>query len=423
MRILVVGGGGREHALAWKLNLSPRVHKVYCVPGNAGIAQVAKCLPLNVDDADGLIRLAVQNEVDLVVVGPEAPLTAGLVDAFTAAGVPAFGPSKAAARLEGSKVFAKQLMEKYSIPTASSRVFTDAAAALAYLEKKEAPVVVKADGLASGKGVIVAAKKEEAAAAVRLIMTDRAFGDAGNKVLIEEYLTGEEVSVMAFTDGETVLPMAPAQDHKAVYDLDTGPNTGGMGAYSPTPVLTPEMLSEVQTRILYPTVRALRREGIAFRGVLYAGLMMTATGPKVLEFNVRFGDPECQVILPRLKNDLPALMLATINGNLSEQELTWHRHHAACVVMASGGYPGPYEKGFVISGLEEVAKMADVQVFHAGTALKDGKTVTAGGRVLAVTAWGASLPVALKKAYAACNTISFTGAHYRKDIGQKALRR
>jgi phosphoribosylamine--glycine ligase len=418
---MIIGSGGREHALAWKLSQSPRVQKICCVPGNAGIAQVAKCLPADIQDSDRLIHLAVQNEVDLVVVGPEAPLAAGLVDALTAAGVPAFGPGKRAAQLEGSKVFAKQLMEKYNIPTASASVFTNSASALAEIEKRGAPIVVKADGLAAGKGVIVASTREEAAQAVRLIMEERAFGAAGDKVILEEYLAGEEVSVLGFTDGETVIPMASAQDHKAVFDGDTGPNTGGMGAYSPAPLLTPELLSEVQEEILLPTVNALRREGIVFRGVLYAGLMITARGPKVLEFNVRFGDPECQVILPRLKSDLGTVMLATINGNLAEQELRWHNYHTACVVMASGGYPGTYEKGHVISGLEEAAKIPETIVFHSGTALRDGQTVTNGGRVLSVTAWGASLPVALDRAYTACRAISFTGAHYRKDIGHRAL--
>lgn len=423
MRIMIVGSGGREHALAWKLGMSPRVQKIYCVPGNAGIARIAKCIAANVEDSDRIIHLAVQNEVDLVVVGPEAPLASGLVDALAAAGVPAFGPGKAAAQLESSKVFAKQLMERYDIPTAAGNVFTSPAAAIAEIEKIGAPIVVKADGLAAGKGVVVAATKEEAIRAVRLIMEERAFGAAGNKVLIEEYLAGEEVSVLAFTDGETIIPMASAQDHKAVFDGDTGPNTGGMGAYSPAPLLTPELLSEVQADILYPTIRALRREGIVFRGVLYAGLMVTARGPKVLEFNVRFGDPECQVILPRLKSDLGTVMLATINGNLGEQELLWHNYHTACVVMASGGYPGPYEKGHLIHGLEEAAKLPDVQVFHSGTAEKDGQIVTNGGRVLSVTAWGTSLALALEKAYKACNLISFTGAHYRTDIGHRALRR
>jgi phosphoribosylamine--glycine ligase len=398
------------------------VQKIYCIPGNPGIAQVAKCLKANIEDFDRLIHLAVQNEVDLVVIGPEAPLAAGLVDALTAAGVPAFGPGKAAAQLESSKVFAKQLMERYHIPTAAGSVFTSSAAALAEIEKRGTPIVVKADGLAAGKGVIVAATREEAAQAVRQIMDERAFGDAGKKVLLEEYLVGEEVSVLSFTDGETVIPMASAQDHKAVFDGDAGPNTGGMGACSPAPQLTPELLSAVQEGILVPTIRALRREGIIFRGVLYAGLMLTADGPKVLEFNVRFGDPECQVILPRLKSDLGKIMLATINGNLSEKELNWHNCHTACVVMASGGYPGPYEKGHVITGLEQAADMQDALVFHAGTVLQDGKIVTNGGRVLSVTAWGATLPAALDKAYAACRTISFAGAHYRKDIGHHALR-
>ncbi|MBT9172175.1 MAG: Phosphoribosylamine--glycine ligase [Syntrophomonadaceae bacterium] len=422
MRIMIIGSGGREHALAWKLSLSSWVQKIYCIPGNPGIAQVAKCLPANIEDSDRLIHLAVQNEVDLVVIGPETPLAAGLVDDLTAAGVLAFGPGKAAAQLESSKVFAKQLMERYQIPTAAGSAFTGSAAALAEIEKRGTPIVVKADGLAAGKGVVVAATREEAAQAVRRIMDERAFGEAGKKVLLEEYLVGEEVSVLSFTDGETIIPMASAQDHKAVFDGDDGPNTGGMGAISPAPQLTPELLSAVQEEVLVPTIRALRREGIVFRGVLYAGLMITADGPKVLEFNVRFGDPECQVILPRLKSDLGKIMLATINGNLSEKELRWHNYHTACVVMASGGYPGPYEKNHVIAGLEQAASMQDTLVFHAGTALQEGNIVTNGGRVLSVTAWGATLPAALDKTYAACRSISFDGAHYRKDIGHRALR-
>jgi phosphoribosylamine--glycine ligase len=423
MRVLVVGGGGREHVLVWKLLQSPRVQKVFCAPGNAGIASLAQCVPIDVMDVDGLLHFAMDNEVGLTVVGPEAPLVAGLVDTFTAQGLQVFGPDSAAAQLEGSKVFAKRLMEKYHIPTAASRIFTDSAAALNYLKEKGAPVVVKADGLAAGKGVIVARTLDEAENAVNLILKEKAFGAAGNQVVIEDFLEGEEVSVLAFTDGETVVPMLSSQDHKAAYDNDTGPNTGGMGAYSPAPVLTDALLQLVDKEILQPTIRGLRKEGIVYKGVLYAGLMITGDGPKVLEYNVRFGDPECQAVLPCLQSDLLSVMMATVNRGLDGCRLTWYDRHAACVVMASGGYPGAYEKGREIKGLEEAARLEDVFVFHAGTVLKGSKTVTAGGRVLGVTAWGATLHVALDKAYAAAGLISFKGAHYRKDIGYRALRR
>ncbi|MBT9143110.1 MAG: Phosphoribosylamine--glycine ligase [Dehalococcoidia bacterium] len=369
------------------------------------------------------MEFACNNKVDLTVVGPEAPLAAGLADLFLEAGLNVFGPSKAAAQLEGSKVFAKQLMEKYRIPTAESRTFTSAEGAFAYLKEKGAPIVVKADGLAAGKGVVVATTSEEAADAVRRIMVQREFGEAGNQVIIEEFLAGEEVSVLAFSDGRTVIPMVSAQDHKAAFDGDTGPNTGGMGAYSPAPVLGKELLSEVEEKILRPTVAGLAAEGIVFQGILYAGLMITKTGPKVLEYNVRFGDPECQVVLPRLKSDLPTIMLSVINGCLSEQQIEWHNNHTACVVMAAGGYPGRYGQGEMIAGLTQAAQLTDVYVFHAGTAQKDGKIVTAGGRVLGVTGWGSSLTEALLKTYGAVERISFLGAHYRKDVGRKALSR
>ena len=423
MRVLVVGSGGREHVLAWKLKQSPRVQKVYCAPGNAGIATIAECVPIAADNIVRLVNFALEQEIELTVIGPEAPLTAGIVDAFIAAGLTVFGPDKAAAQLEGSKAFAKQIMAKNNIPTAESRTFTSAASALAYLQEKGAPIVVKADGLAAGKGVVVAATLAEAQEAVRRIMVDKEFGEAGSLVVIEEFLQGEEVSVLAFTDGNTVIPMVSSQDHKAVYDGDTGPNTGGMGAYSPAPVLTAALLAQVESQVLQPTIAGLRAEGIIFKGILYAGLMITADGPKVLEFNVRFGDPECQAVIPRLKSDLPTLMLSVINHSLHDTTIEWHENHTACVVMASGGYPGSYQKGIVINGLDAAAAVADAYVFHAGTAQKGAKTVTVGGRVLGVTAWGDTLQSALDKAYAAAEKISFAGAHYRKDIGQKALHR
>ncbi len=421
MRVLVVGSGGREHTLCWKLSQSPRVNKIYCAPGNAGIEATAECVKVDVMDIPGLVRLAILKEVELVVVGPEAPLAAGLVDELTAAGIPAFGPNKEAARLEGSKAFAKKLMLKYNIPTAASHTFEEAAPALAYLDKLAPPVVVKADGLAAGKGVVVARTPAEAREAVERIMIQKEFGAAGDRVIIEEFLDGEEVSVLAFTDGEAVIPMVSSQDHKAAYDGDTGPNTGGMGAYSPAPVLTPELMARVEKEILYPTITGLRREGITFKGVLYAGLMITADGPKVLEYNARFGDPECQVVLPRLESDLAEVMLDVINNNLSERKLRWSDDHTACVVMASGGYPGTYEKGWIIEGLEEAATVEGTYVFHAGTARKGGKIVTAGGRVLSVTARGETLAAAVNRAYAAVAKIRFQGAHYRRDIGHRAL--
>lgn len=423
MRVLVVGSGGREHVLAWKLLQSPRVQKVYCAPGNAGIVSVAEIVPIGADAIKKLVDFAMDNEIELTVVGPEAPLAAGIVDAFTAAGLAVFGPNKAAARLEGSKAFAKQIMEKYHIPTAESRTFTSAENALAYLKEKKAPIVVKADGLAAGKGVVVAATTEEAEDAVRRIMVDREFGESGDCVVIEEFLAGEEVSVLAFTDGNTVIPMVSSQDHKAAYDNDTGPNTGGMGAYSPAPVLTPELLARVEEEILRPTVAGLRQEGIVFKGVLYAGLMITDDGPKVLEYNVRFGDPECQAVLPRLKTDLAEIMLSVVHRSLHHQAIEWHDNHTVCVVMASGGYPGPYEKGKVIRGLDKASQLENVSVFHAGTAEKGRDIVTAGGRVLGVTAWGETLQQALDHAYKAVNVITFDGAHYRNDIGRKAFRR
>lgn len=421
MRVLIVGGGGREHALAWKLKQSPLVRELFCAPGNAGIARLARCVPVAADDLEALVALAREHRIDLTVVGPEAPLAAGIVDRFQEAGLAIFGPGKAAAQLEASKVFAKQLMAKYRIPTAESRTFTTAAEACAYIRAKGAPIVVKADGLAAGKGVVVAATVAEAEAAVQRMLVDREFGEAGSRIVIEEYLRGEEVTLLAFTDGTTVVPMVAAQDHKAAYDHDTGPNTGGMGAYSPVPLLTPERQQQIVTEILRPTIDGLRQEGVVYRGVLYVGLMITATGPKVLEYNVRFGDPECQVILPRLQSDLIPILQAINDGRLAEETITWHNNHTACVVMASGGYPGTYTTGKIITGLDQVAAMPDVYVFHAGTATHGENVVTAGGRVLAVTAWGETRAEALDKAYQAVQAIHFDGAHYRTDIGRRGI--
>ncbi|MGQ9497085.1 MAG: phosphoribosylamine--glycine ligase [Desulfotomaculales bacterium] len=419
MRILVVGGGGREHALVWKLAQSPRVKQIFAAPGNGGIGEVATCVDVQAEDVQGLLALARQEHIDLTVVGPEAPLAAGIVDTFRAAGLRIFGPTREAAAIEGSKVFAKRLMEKYGIPTARAAVFEDPEAARKYIREANTPCVVKADGLAAGKGVIVADDVETALDAVDIIMVRRAFGAAGARVLIEERLEGEEASILAFSDGERVLPLLPAQDHKRVFDGDAGPNTGGMGAYAPAPACTPEMVRDIEERILLPAVRALKNEGVPYVGVLYAGLMLTADGPKVLEFNVRFGDPEAQPLLVLLAGDLVDAMEAALDGELDKIRLAWHPGAAVCVVMAAAGYPGPYKKGDPIVGLADVPP--DVVVFHAGTARRNGELVTAGGRVLGVTARGADLAAAVDRAYDAVERIHFAGAHYRRDIGQKGL--
>jgi phosphoribosylamine--glycine ligase len=419
MKVLVVGGGGREHALVWKLKQSPRVKEIFCAPGNAGIASLARCVPIGAEDISGLVAFARQEKIDLTVVGPEGPLTMGIVDSFNQAGLAIFGPTARAASIEGSKVLAKEIMAKYGIPTARFAVFSDAGEAAAYIRQLNAPCVVKADGLAAGKGVIVCQTVEEALEAVEDIMVKGVFGNAGSRVVVEEYLTGQEVSILAFTDGETVIPMLPAQDHKQVYDGDRGPNTGGMGAYAPAPVCTPEVYRTALEDILIPTVRAMAAEGRPYRGVLYAGLMVTHEGPKVLEFNARFGDPEAQPVLILLETDLVEIIEAVLSGRLAEKEIRWRPGAAVCVVLASGGYPGPYRKGYPISGLDRVPP--DVMVFHAGTALEDGRLVTAGGRVLGVTAAAETIPAAIEKAYAAVEQIHFEGMHYRRDIGRKAL--
>ncbi len=420
LKVMVVGGGGREHALVWKLSQSPRVSEIIAAPGNAGIARQAECVPVGATDIRGLLDLARSRDVDLTFVGPEAPLVEGLADAFHQAGLRVFGPVRRAAALEGSKAFAKDLMSRHGIPTAAHRTFEDANAARDYIRSLDGPCVVKADGLAAGKGVIVADTVEEAVAAVDEIMVKRAFGTAGDRVVIEERLAGEEVSVLAFTDGETVLPLLPAQDHKRVFDGDRGPNTGGMGAYAPAPVCTPQIYDRVVQEILEPAVRGLREEGITYRGVLYAGLMLTPDGPKVLEFNVRFGDPEAQPLLALLETDLVDVVGAVLENRLADLSLTWRAGAAMCVVLASGGYPGAYEKGRVIRGLNEAEKTGAV-VFHAGTAERDGKLVTAGGRVLGVTAVAAELSEAVRRAYQAAELIDFEGMHFRRDIARKAL--
>ncbi len=421
MKVLVVGGGGREHALVWKLSQSPKVTKIYAAPGNAGIAGLAECAPIKAEDIPGLLSFAKAKAIDLTVVGPEGPLSMGIVDEFTAAGLRVFGPSAKAAEIEASKRFSKDLMRKYHIPTAEYGVFTDKAAATAYVRQKGAPIVVKADGLAAGKGVVVAGTVEEALKALDLIMTEKAYGAAGERVVIEECLMGEEASFMAFSDGRTVVPMASSQDHKRVFDADKGPNTGGMGAYSPAPVVTKQLERTVMETIMVPTVRAMEKEGRLFKGVLYAGLMIRNNEARVLEFNARFGDPETQPIMMRLETDLIEIIEAILDERLAALEVKWKPEPAVCVVMASGGYPGNYRKGIEISGLEKAAKLPGVMVFHAGTSLKNGKVVTDGGRVLGVTGLGPVVAAAIDNAYKGAREISFDGAHYRRDIGARAL--
>ena len=425
MNVLIVGNGGREHALAWKLAKSPRASRVFVAPGNAGTAQDAENVDISATDVPRLVRFAKENHVALTVVGPEAPLAAGLVDALSAQELRVFGPTKAAAELEASKVFCKDLLRHADVPTADYQVFRSAHDAATYLKDREdVPVVVKADGLAAGKGVFVCSGRDEALAAVQRIAGEREFGDAGNLLVIEERLDGQEASVLAITDGRTILTLPPAQDHKRAFDGDQGPNTGGMGAYCPTPLVDERMLRTVEEQVLVPTVHAMKRARRPFRGVLYSGLMLTNQGPKVLEFNVRFGDPECQPLLVRLTSDLLDLLEATVDGRLEEIEPpTWDPRPAVCVVMASDGYPSAYATGQPIRGLEEAAKLPDVKVFHAGTATMNGQVVANGGRVLGVTALGATTAAAKRQAYTAVKCIRWEGAWCRKDISDKALGR
>jgi phosphoribosylamine---glycine ligase len=423
MKILVVGGGGREHALVWKIVQSPLVETVYCAPGNPGIAQLADCVHIAADDIDALLDFARAEQVDLTVVGPEVPLTMGIVDRFQAAGQEIFGPSQAAARIEGSKSFSKDLMAKYGIPTAEYRTFSDRDAAVAYIRAQGTPIVVKANGLAAGKGVVVAMSEEQAVTAVDEIMVDAVFGEAGSSVVIEEFMAGEEASFFAFTDGRNILPLASSQDHKPVFDNDQGPNTGGMGAYSPAPVVTESLAAEIVETIVRPTVDGMAQEGSPYVGILYVGLMIAGGKARVVEFNARFGDPEAQPLLVRMKSDLVPVLQACARGDLSGSVLEWHDKAAVCVVMASGGYPASYQKGFEISGLDDVAAMQDLVVFHAGTSLKDGKVVNQGGRVLGVTGLGSTVAEAIERAYQGVAKISWDGAHFRTDIGRKALNR
>lgn len=415
MKVLVVGSGGREHAIVWALAKSPRVTELYCAPGNAGIAQQATCVPVSATDVDGMVAWAKKNRMDLVMVAPDDPLALGMVDAMEAAGIRAFGPRKNAAVIEASKAFSKELMRKYHIPTAKYATFTDMDEAIAYIHAEGAPIVVKADGLALGKGVTVAATEDEAVDAVRAMMADQKFGTSGSTVVIEECMTGPEVTVLCFADGEHISPMPSSQDHKRAFDGNKGPNTGGMGAISPTPYYTPEIAERCVKEIFEPTMAALKAEGRPFHGVIYFGLMLTPDGPKVVEYNARFGDPECQALLMRLDTDLLDILEACIDGTLDKLDIQWSEKPSCCLVLASGGYPTAYEKGKVITGLNDVP--ADTFVFHAGTAKKDGQIVTNGGRVLGVTALGDTLDDAIHNAYAAAKPIHFDQMHFRTDIG------
>lgn len=419
MTYLVVGGGGREHTIIRKLKESPNVDKIYCTPGNGGISKDAEVFDVAATDIEGVVALAEKLKVDCVFVAPDDPLVLGMVDALNEKGIRAFGPNKKAAIIEGSKVFSKELMKKYGIPSAAYEVFNDPNAAMEYIrEQNTYPAVIKADGLALGKGVVIAENAEEAENAIHSIMEDKIFGNSGNNIVIEEFLTGPEVSVLAFTDGKCVKPMVSSMDHKRVFNGNLGPNTGGMGTISPNPCYTDEVAKECMEKIFLPTINAMNAEGRTFKGCLYFGLMLTPNGPKVIEYNCRFGDPEAQVVLPRLKTDFSDVINAIIDEKLGELEIEWYDGACACIIMASGGYPGKYDKGIVIKGLNEDGQVDGATVFHAGSAFKDGQFVTNGGRVLGVTAKGKDLDEALNKAYEAVEKIDFSGAHYRTDIGR-----
>lgn len=419
MKVLVVGSGGREHAICWKLLQSPRVDKIYCAPGNAGIGQVAELVPIGAMEFDKLVDFAKSEGIDFTVVGMDDPLVGGIVDRFEEEGLKVFGPRANAAIIEGSKAFSKELMKKYNIPTASYETFDNYDSALEYVKKGDFPVVLKADGLALGKGVLICNTLEEAVEGLNTIMVDKKFGDSGNKVVIEEFLTGQEMSVLSFCDGKTIVPMVSAQDHKRALDGDKGLNTGGMGTFSPSRVYTPELAEECMNTIFKPTVDALNKEGRTFKGIIFFGLMLTPKGMKVIEYNARFGDPETQVVLPRLKSDLMEIFEACVDGTLDKVNVEWEDNGTACVVLASGGYPESYTKGYEITGLEEAKKAPDIVVFHAGTALKDGKFVTNGGRVLGITGIGKDLNEAIKIAYEGVKLVDFKDKHFRTDIGVK----
>lgn len=423
MKILVIGSGGREHAIVWKLAQSPKAEKIYCAPGNAGISKIAECVPLKVDDIKGLTDFAIKKKIGLTIVGPEVPLVAGLVDAFQRNNLRVFGPSKRAAQMEGSKAYAKTFMQKYNIPTANYGAFTNPDEARQFIKSHGLPVVIKADGLAAGKGVIICKNESDANAAIDSMLKRNEFGEAGSRIVVEEFLEGEEASFICISDGKNVIPLASSQDHKAVYDHDQGPNTGGMGAYSPAPVVTEELHNRVMEEIIRPTVAGLASEGRPYVGFLYAGLMISNGVPRVLEFNVRLGDPETQPLLTRMRSDLVDLIEAAIDGKLNDFQVRWDDAVSVCVVMASRGYPGHYEKGIPIKGIDEAGEISGAVVFHAGTTLKNGKILTDGGRVLGVTALGKNYNEAIDRAYQAVGKISWDGVHYRKDIGWRALNR
>lgn len=419
MKVLVVGSGGREHALVWKISKSPLVSEIYCAPGNGGISMLAECVPVKATDIEGIVSFSKEKNMDLVVVAPDDPLAAGMVDALENAGIKAFGPRKDAAVIESSKAFSKELMKKYGIPTARHEVFDNAGHAVEYLRHQDYPVVIKADGLALGKGVVIAQGFDQACEAVNDIMGERVFGSAGDRIVIEEFLVGHEVSILTFTDGKTVVPMVSSQDHKRALDNDQGLNTGGMGAFSPSRIYTPEIARWCMDNIFKPTIEAMNSEGRKFKGVLYFGLIVTEDGPKVLEYNARFGDPETQVVLPRLKNDIVEVFNAVIDERLDEMKIEWDEAAAVCVIAASGGYPGKYGTGYEINGIQDAQACGDIIVFHAGTRFQDGKFYTSGGRVLGVTAVEASLDKAISSAYEGIAKISFRDIHYRRDIGRK----
>lgn len=422
MKVLVIGSGGREHCLVWKLSQSKNIDKIYCAPGNAGIASQAECLDIKVEDLSGLLQAARDKKVDLTVVGPELPLSLGIVNFFEENNIPVFGPTREAAEIESSKVFAKNLMDKYQVPTARYQVFEDYEQAQTYLQQQSFPLVIKADGLAAGKGVLIVQDLFQAEKAISYLMKENKFGRAGRKVVIEEYLTGEEVSMLVFTDGEYFIPMRPSQDHKKIGDGDFGPNTGGMGAYSTVPFFDSKTQNWVLKRIFKPIIEGMKQEGRKFKGVLYAGLILTDEGPKVLEFNARFGDPETQVILPGLKTDLVEVLCAAQEEKLNKIAVEWYNQAAVCIVLASGGYPGDYKKGKIITGLEKVENKQNTMVFHAGTKQRNDNFITSGGRVLGVTSWDDTLTGAIETAYEAAGKINFENLYYRKDIGKKGLK-
>jgi len=422
MKILVIGSGGREHALVWKISQSPKVSKIYCAPGNAGISQIAQCINISVDKITELADFAQETKIDLTVVGPELSLSLGIVDEFNQRGLKIFGPTKIATEIESSKVFSKNMMKKYHIPTADYATFNDMKEALTHIKKRQFPLVLKADGLAAGKGVFIVHGMEEAEASLDSLMNEKIFGDAGQQVIVEDFLEGEEVSVLAFSDGTNVIPMVSSQDHKKIYDHDQGPNTGGMGAYSPVPFYDENSKDEVLGQILQPIISGLKKEGREYKGVIYAGLVFTKKGIKVLEFNARFGDPETQALLPGMETDIVEIFMAVIEGQLPTIDIKWNNNSVVCVVAASGGYPAKYQKGKIISGLEKLENKKDTYVFHAGTKYQDEKIVTSGGRVLGMTAWAENISDAKKKAYESIKKIDFKDMYYRKDIAEKAMK-